>query len=154
VKRLFLKYNLILFGGYFIQWILFSKFNPGLPEKIGTTNISLPGLTLVIFQITVLILFQQTILHHEPKTNILNLIVSCFLVFLLGEGLFQLARLIIEKETPFQSFHSFLGIFIRYTIFGLFISFCISIQLKTRKTWIVVIAILVFLFFFAIEFVH
>lgn len=143
MKSIILKFSFILLLGLLVEWWL-TQFSPlNLPANIPHTSIRISGLLLMALLISVLIIFQKTILQLQSEKTIFQLTMTGGLVCLIAEFFFQLIRQTTLDADKFSDrVFTFSRGTIGITIFGIIISFLVSFQLKTKKTGQLVLLII------------
>lgn len=100
-----------------------------------------------------MILYQKALLKKNKAIHIVLLTSLGVILVFISEAAFHVTKFLFNDRTYFKSWESFWKISLSFFLLIFLISLCIAIQLKTRKTWIVVILIFAILFLFTISFV-
>jgi hypothetical protein len=146
MRNQILKYSGILLIGLLFEWwlIFYSPLN--LPKRIPLTPIKIDGLLLTALIISILIFSQKSFLKIYNDLSIFKLTLLGSSICFLAELFFQLIRQPTLNAEGFneKSFYFFLGV-IGVTLFGTIFSFFIAFQLKTKRTGILILMIILFI---------
>ncbi len=147
------EFGLLLLALLALHWYLFWFIPTPLPQHINvfipgadsSPSLNLDGFILVAFIITDLIIAQKRILYHNPEADVKLLTISGMLIGLIALPTFHAIRLLfadIEGPANFLKpyLRSVFGVLIYTTIF----SFMIAFQLKTRRTGMLFLLIVIF----------
>ncbi len=134
-----LKYGGILFLLFVIIYLL--SFY--IPEYISPTKIRTNGLLIVCVSLALLIVAQKDILKFNFSTSITKLTFVGTAIVLIAEAAFQIIRVFSFSEN--RIYHFLSGVFASVIFFSI-ISFLIAFQLKTKRTGMLILFTIIFLF--------
>lgn len=142
-----IKYSAILTVALLFNWWLFTFSSINIPEFIPKTPIPISGLFLFTVILTSIILIQKKALKSLPEISISKLSFLGSTVCFLSEIVFQSIRQTSISANTFNErlYYFALGV-IGITLFGIVLSFFVAFQLKTKKTDLLILFIIVFLF--------
>ncbi|MES2328304.1 MAG: hypothetical protein V4539_01795 [Bacteroidota bacterium] len=134
MKKLLVKYSLILLVGIFIEWWIVWSSPLNLPQFIPGTPIDIGGLLLTGLLLVTLIPALKEANKISSKT-ISQLTIFGALICFSAEIIFQPIRIFWLETHPLSDEFQFLLIgTIGVSLFASVFSFFIAFQLKTRKT--------------------
>jgi hypothetical protein len=125
-------------------WLLYlSPFN--IPEHIPNTQIHIGGLLLVITIIFLLIIQMKSLLTSTPAASILKLTLIGTLTVFIAEVFFQFIRqLSLDSDIQTHIYYFLLGTF-GVSLFSAVIAALIAFQLKTKRTNLLLLFIVIIL---------
>jgi hypothetical protein len=139
------KYSAILFIWVLLLWwaLFLSPFD--VPEYIPHTPIKIYGLAFTAFILTILILSHKEALRKIPSLSIARLVLIGTAICFIMELLFQFTQSFTLSSDKLRYFIS--GVTFT-TIFGAILSFLIAFQLKTKRTNLLLLFIVIFFLLF------
>lgn len=138
ITKIILKFSVFLF----LALVLAFYIIPEITEFVFNVPIRLNGLLIFCLALPMLIFIQKQVLKSKPTTNISELTLISTLIVFIAESIFQVIRVFGFDNNRLLYYLS--GVAGTVTFFG-FISFLIALQIKTRRTNIVVILSIVFM---------
>ena len=148
MKSIILKYSAIILPFELIVWYLREYTSLNIPEYFpipGIPPVSVSGTLLMAAFITVLILSQKQILIIDPNTSVYKLTFTGTAIAFLSETVCQTIKQLIYIESIVQHINEFLHTIIGLSMYVTFISFLVAFQLKTKKTRVLIVFIVVFI---------
>jgi hypothetical protein len=141
------KYSVILFIWVLLLWwaLFLSPFD--VPEYIPYTPIKIYGLAFTAFILTILILSHKEALRKIPGLSISGLIFIGTAICFIMELLFQFTQSFTLTSDKLRYFVS--GVKIT-TIYGAILSFLIAFQLKTKRTNLLLLFIVIIFLLFKV----
>ena len=146
-KSIIKKYIVILFIIQLIVWGLIYLPPVNLSQYNLKRPLNIEGMILMILFLTVLIKAQKESLKFNPGTSILDLTLVGIVICFISELLFQAIRQFTLTDNRLYYF-----IYSTLTVTALtsIISFFVAFQLKTKKTLVLVIMIVLFAIIWAL----
>lgn len=146
-KSIIIKYIVVLFIGLFIEWWLLYLAPLNLSQYNLKRPLNLEGLILMIPFLAVLIKAQKDLLRINPDTGIAHLTVLGIAICFISELMLQAIRQFTLTDNRLYYF-----IYSTLTVTALtsIISFFVAFQLKTKKTFILIIMVFVFAIIWAL----
>jgi hypothetical protein len=146
MKTTLIKYSSVLLVALLIQWWLFLYAPLNLPKYIPSTPFRLEGLLLFVTILLILISSQKEFLRQRPSISIYRLTTLGTIICLISETLFQAMRQpFLNTEELNERLQYFLTGVIGVSIFAAILSFFVAFQLKTRRTFHLVLMIISFI---------
>ncbi len=139
ITFLIIKYSGILFLSFVIIYVLTFY----IPEYIPTTKIKVNGLLIVCVSVALLIFAQKGILKLDSSTGIIRLTLVGAAIILIAETGFQIIRVFSFDDN--KVYHFLSGVIATVAFFSI-ISLFVAFQLKTKRTGLLILFIIVFLF--------
>jgi hypothetical protein len=150
LKKIILVFSSALLIALLLQWglIFFSPFD--IPEYIPNTPINILGLLLLVTLLITLIFLNKKILQRDQSVSIGRLTLIGTFVCFLSETAFQLIRQPTLQATGIERFGFILEGIINVTILAAIMSFFIAFQMKTKRTGLLLLFIVLFLVLFQV----
>lgn len=145
VAIIIIKYSGILLIWILILWwaIFFSPFN--IPELIPHTPIKTYGLFFGTMILTTLIFAEKELLRNNAKLNIVTLTLIGTAICFTTEVIFQ--AILSSTDLSNKLYHYVKGV-TSTTMLCVFFPFFIAFQLKTKRTGLLLLFIVIFLILF------
>lgn len=149
MKRLTIIFSgILLIGFVFEYWLLYFS---GLiiPEHIPYTPINIGGLLILISMLTTLIIFIKKLHRQNSSLSVFRMTLLGSIVCLIAEFIFQLIKLATNNYDALKDrvIESGAGV-ISITFFGAILSFFVAYQIRTRRTRILLLFIILFIAIF------
>jgi hypothetical protein len=141
------KYSIILFIWVLLLWWALFLSPLDVPEYIPYTPIKIYGLTFTAFILTILILSHKEALRKIPSLSIARLVLIGTSICFIMELLFQFTQSFTLTSDKLRYFIS--GVTIT-TIYGAILSFLIAFQLKTKRTNLLLLFIVIIFLLFKV----
>jgi hypothetical protein len=137
----------IFFVLFLAEWWFFYSSALNIPEYIPNTQIHIGGLALIITIILLFIWEFKRLLRIQPPLSIWKLAFSGTLTVFIAEVLFQtLRQFYMNIDTPGGRLYNFILGALGISLFSFVLGFLIAFQLKTKRTSILfLLIILVFI---------
>ena len=146
MKPLTIKCSLLLSLLFFIEWWLVDVYGPLTPGYIPNTNINIEGSLILLIWIVVLTFYLRQLTRFDNSISIWKLTWLGTTVVSAAELLFQFSRTFLDSGTLINgTVGNFLRRMIILILLGATLSFFIAFQLKTRRTFILLIMIFTFM---------
>ena len=148
LKRLTITFSGLLLIGLLLEWWLLYFSGLNIPGHILHTPINVGGLLLILLLSTILIVFIKKLSRQNNSLSILTLTLYGTIICFFAEFLFQLIKLLTENDNALKDRFIDLSIgVISITFFGGVLSFFVSYQIKTRRTGMLLLFIILFMAF-------
>jgi hypothetical protein len=148
LKKLTITFSGILLLGLLFEWwiLYFSKLN--IDRHFPYTPIDIGGLLLIVLLLTTLIVFIKKVIKQNSSLNFFQLTLAGTSVCFVSEFVFQFIKLLTENGEPLKDrlVEFCIGV-IGITFFCSVLSFLVSYQIKTRKTGMLLLFIILFMVF-------
>gem|GEM_PF-2050123 len=147
-KRLTINFSGVLLIGLLLEWWLLYLSGLNIPEHIPHTPINVGGLLLIILLLTILIVFIKKLVRQNSSSSILTLTLYGTIICFIAEFLFQLIKLLTQNDSTLKDrFIDFSIGVIGITFLGAVLSFFVSYQIKTRRTGMLLLFVILFMAF-------
>ncbi|MBX3240190.1 MAG: hypothetical protein KIT80_02955 [Chitinophagaceae bacterium] len=146
-KQTIIFSGLLLIGLLFEWWLLdFSGLN--IPEHIPYTPINVSGFLLLVLLLTILIVFIKKLVRQDSSFSIFRLTLTGAIACFIAEFVFQFIKLLVENGNLLKGrLIDFCAGVIGIAFLSTVLSFFVSYQVKTRKTGILLLLIILFMAF-------
>jgi hypothetical protein len=141
------KYSVVLFIWLLLLWWALFYSPIDVPEYIPHTPIKVFGLAFFAFTLTILILSQKEALRKVPALSMVKLVFIGTAICFFREVLFQIVLSFTFKS---DKFYHFVTALVASTILCAVLSFFVAFQLKTKKTGLLVLFIILALVLFRV----
>ncbi|QKJ32253.1 hypothetical protein HQ865_21645 [Mucilaginibacter mali] len=129
----------ILAAAHLVLWYTFYEMGLNIPEFIPTTSIKTNGPIIFIMILTVFIISEKKIVKQNANISILKLTVQTFAIGGIAEIVFQSVRCYVDGF----SMEDFVIANLVMAVYHWIIAFLVAYQLKTKKTGMLVVFIIV-----------
>lgn len=146
MKRLTIIFSALLLVGLLIEWWLLYFSGLNIPGHIPNTPINVGGLLLIALLLTILIIFIKLLVKQNSSFSTFRLTLAGAIICFIAEFVFQFIKLLTENgDTLKDRLVDFCTGVIVITFFGGVLSFFVSFQIKTRKTGMLLLFIILFM---------
>jgi len=146
LKRLTIIFSGLLLIGLLFEWWLLYFSGLNIPGHISNTPINVGGLLLIALFLTILIIFIKKLVIQNSSFSIFRLTLAGTIICFIAEFVFQLIKLSTENgDTLKDRLVDFCIGVTGITFFGGVLSFLVSYQIKTRKTGMLFLFIILFM---------